>query len=81
MLSLPPTVRIYLAAQPTDLRKSFDSLAALVREGLRGDPLSGDIFVFRNKAADRIKLLVWEEDGYAIWYKRLWPAPQILVQL
>ena len=71
MLSLPPTVRIYLAAQPTDLRKSFDSLAALIREGLRGDPLSGDIFVFRNKAADRIKLLVWEEDGYAIWYKRL----------
>src|SRR5947209_20326778 len=71
MLSLPPTVRIYLAAQPTDLRKSFDGLASLVREGLRGDPLSGDIFVFRNKAADRIKLLVWEEDGYAIWYKRL----------
>ena len=71
MLSLPPTVRIYLAAQPTDLRKSFDSLAAVVREGLRGDPLSGDIFVFRNKAADRIKLLVWEEDGFAIWYKRL----------
>jgi transposase len=63
MLSLPPTVRIWLAAQPADLRKSFDSLAALVREGLRGDPLSRDIFVFRNKAADRIKLLVWEEDG------------------
>ncbi len=57
--------------QPVDLRKSFDSLAALVREGLQGDPLSGDIFVFRNKAADRIKLLIWEEDGYAIWYKRL----------
>lgn len=71
MLSLPPTVRIFLAAQPTDLRKSFDTLASLVREGLQGDPLSGDIFVFRNKAADRIKLLVWEEDGYAIWYKRL----------
>ena len=70
MLSLPPTVRIYLAAQPTDLRKSFDSLAAVVREGLQGDPMSGDIFVFRNKAADRIKLLVWEEDGYALWYKR-----------
>jgi transposase len=71
MLNLPPTVRIWLAAQPVDLRKSFDSLAALVREGLQGDPLSGDIFVFRNKAADRIKLLIWEEDGYAIWYKRL----------
>jgi transposase len=71
MLSFPPTVRIWLAAQPADLRKSFDSLAALVREGLRGDPLSGDVFVFRNKAADRIKLLLWEEDGYSIWYKRL----------
>jgi transposase len=71
MLSLPPTVRIWLAAQPADLRKSFDTLAALVRDGLQGDPLSGDIFVFRNKAADRIKLLIWEEDGYAIWYKRL----------
>ena len=71
MVSLTPTVRIWLAAQPVDLRKSFDSLAALVREGLQGDPLSGDVFVFRNKAADRIKLLIWEEDGYAIWYKRL----------
>lgn len=71
MLSLPPTVRIWLAAQPADLRKSFDSLAALVRDGLRSDPLSGDVFVFRNKAGDRVKLLVWEEDGYAIWYKRL----------
>ena len=71
MLSLPPTVRIWLSAQPADLRKSFDSLAALVREGLQGDALSGDIFVFRNKAADRVKLLLWEEDGYAIWYKRL----------
>jgi IS66 Orf2 like protein len=54
-------------------RKSFDSLAASVRDGLRGDPLSGDIFVFRDKFADRIKLLMWEEDGYAIWYKRLIP--------
>jgi transposase len=71
MLSLPPAVRIWLSAKPADLRKSFDTLAALVREGLGGDPLSGDIFVFRNKAADRIKLLVWEEDGYVIWYKRL----------
>jgi transposase len=71
MLSLPPTFRIWLSAQPADLRKSFDSLAGLVRDGLQGDPLSGDIFVFRNKSADRIKLLVWEEDGYAIWYKRL----------
>jgi transposase len=71
VLSFPPTVRIWLSAQPADLRKSFDGLAALVREGLQRDPLSGDIFVFRNKAADRIKLLLWEEDGFSIWYKRL----------
>jgi transposase len=56
MLSLPPAVRIWLSTRPADLRKSFDGLAALVRDGLRGDPLSGDIFVFRNKSADRIKL-------------------------
>jgi len=71
MLSLPPAVRIWLSTRPADLRKSFDGLAALVRDGLGGDPLSGDIFVFRNKSADRIKLLLWEEDGFAIWYKRL----------
>lgn len=71
MLSLPATVRIWLCVQPTDLRKSFDSLAATVRDAMGGDPLSGNIFVFRNKSADRIKLLLWEEDGYAIWYKRL----------
>ena len=71
MLSLPATVRIWLCAQPTDLRKSFDSLAALVRDTLGGDPLSGDLFVFRNRSADRVKLLLWEEDGFAIWYKRL----------
>ena len=58
MLSLPATVRIWLCAQPTDLRKSFDSLAAIVRDAIGGDPLSGEIFVFRNKSADRIKLLL-----------------------
>jgi len=56
--------------QPINLRKSSDSLA-LVRDPLGGDPLSGNIFVFPNKAADRIKLLVWEKDGYAIWHKWL----------
>ena len=62
MLSFPPTVRIWLAAQPADLRKSFDGLAALVRQGLQSNPLSGDIFVFRNKAGDRIKLLLWKNN-------------------
>jgi transposase len=53
MLSLPPSVRIFLCTQPTDMRKSFDTLAALVRDGLQGDPLSGHLFVFRNKLGDR----------------------------
>ena len=70
-LRTAPTVRIWLSTRLADPRKSFDSLAALVRDGFRGDPLSGDIFVLRDKPADRIRLLLWEEDGYAIWYKRL----------
>jgi transposase len=71
MLSLPPAVRIWVSAQPTDLRKSFDGLAALVEQWLGADPLSGHVFVFRNKMADRVKLLVWDGDGYVIYYKRL----------
>jgi transposase len=71
MLSLSASVPIWLATQATDLRKSFDSLAEVVRQQLRGDPLSGHLFVFRNRRADRVKLLYWDNDGYAIWYKRL----------
>jgi transposase len=71
MVSLPMSVRIWLATQATDLRKSFDSLAELVRQQLGGDPLSGQLFVFRNKRADRVKLLYWDEDGFVIIYKRL----------
>jgi len=71
MLSLPPAARIWLATQATDLRKSFDTLAELVRQQLQADPLSGQLFVFRNKRADRVKLLYWDEDGFVIIYKRL----------
>jgi len=71
MLSLPTSVRIWLATQATDLRKSFDSLAELVRQQLASDPLSGQLFVFRNKRSDRVKLLYWDEDGFVIVYKRL----------
>lgn len=71
MLSFPPAVRIWLGVQPTDLRKSFDSLAEVVRQHLEADPLSGHVFVFRNRKSDRIKLLYWDEDGYVIVYKRL----------
>src|SRR5438876_5806763 len=71
MVSLPTSVRIWLATRATDLRKSFDSLAELVRQQLQGDPLSGQLFVFRNKRADRVKLLYWDEDGFVIVYKRI----------
>ena len=71
MLSLPTSVRIWLATQATDMRKSFDTLAEVVRQQLGGDPLSGQLFVFRNKRADRVKLLYWDEDGFVIVYKRL----------
>lgn len=80
MLNFPPSVRIWLATQPTDLRRGFDGLAEQVRRHLSGDPLSGHIFVFRNKRSDRVKLLYWDEDGFVIVYKRLeqgtfaWPA-------
>lgn len=81
MLSLPLPVRIFLCTHHVDLRKSFDGLAQLVREFLDVDPMSGHLFVFRNKRADRLKLLYWDRDGYMIVYKRLekgsfrFPAP------
>jgi transposase len=74
-------VKIFLCLPPADMRKSFDSLSALASEVIRQDPLSGHLFVFRSKRGDRVKLLYWEEDGYALWYKRLeagtfrFPAP------
>ena len=60
MLSLSELVRIYFCTQPTDMRKSFDSLAAVVRDWLGHDPLSGHLFVFRSRRGDRVKLLWWD---------------------
>ena len=64
-------LRVFLCVEPTDMRKSFDTLAALVRDKLALDPLSGQLFVFRSRRGDRVKLLYWDEDGYALFYKRL----------
>ncbi len=66
-----PNVQVWLATTPVDMRKSFDSLAELVRLFLSHDPLSGNLFVFRNNALERLKILWWDEGGLAIYYKRL----------
>ena len=71
MLSLALPGRVFLCTLPTDMRKSFDTLAGLVQQELGQDPLSGDLFVFRSRRGDRLKLLWWDEDGYSLWYKRL----------
>jgi transposase len=64
-------VRIYLCTSPADMRKGFDTLAALVREHLGHDPLSGHLFLFVGRTRDRLKIMYWEADGFALWYKRL----------
>jgi transposase len=71
MLSFPSAVKIYLCKGPTDMRRSFDSLAMMVRAIIKQNPLSGHVFIFRNKRGNCLKLLYWDRDGYAIWYKRL----------
>lgn len=71
MLTLPGTVRVYLASAPLDLRKSFDGLAAATRDVIRQDPLCGHLFVFLNRRRDRVKVLMWDRNGYCLLYKRL----------
>jgi transposase len=63
--------RIFLCSVPTDMRRSFDSLAMIVEQFMGADPLSGDLFCFRSRGADRIKILAWDGDGYILYYKRL----------
>ena len=64
-------VRVYLCTSPADMRKGFDTLAAMVRNYLGYDPLSGHLFLFVGRSRDRIKIFYWDRDGYALWYKRL----------
>ena len=71
MISLPHPVRVFLHTPPTDLRKGFDALCGLVTSDFSQDPTSGHLFLFVNRRRDRIKILYWDRDGLAIWYKRL----------
>lgn len=71
MLSIPANVSVYLCARPTDMRKGFDGLHTLVVEVFERDPLDGHLFLFVNRRADRLKMLWWDRDGMALFYKRL----------
>lgn len=71
MLTLPPSVRVFLCLAPADMRRSLDGLAALTREVIREDPLSGHLFVYFNRRRDRVKVLFWDRSGLALFYKRL----------
>ena len=71
MISLPSSVRVFLHTPPTDLRKGFDALCGLVTTAFGQDPTSGHFFLFVNRRRDRMKILYWDRDGLAIWYKRL----------
>jgi transposase len=71
MIHLPASVRVYLCLTACDMRKSFDGLHALVREHLELDAFGGHLFVFASRRRDRLKILYWDRDGFAIWSKRL----------
>jgi transposase len=71
MLGLSANLRYYQCCGPTDMRNGFDGLAGIVRNNLGKDPVSGDIFIFLNKPLTHIKLLYWDGDGFALFYKRL----------
>jgi transposase len=66
VIAVPPGVRVLLAAEPVDFRKGMDGLAALVQRALRADPFAGDVFIFRAKRADRVKLLVFDGTGLVV---------------
>lgn len=71
MLSFPSSQRIFAATAPIDFRKAHDGLHAAVKHGFAHDPLDGSVFVFFNRRRDRVKLLVWDHNGFWLFYKRL----------
>jgi len=70
-MMLPSRVRVLIANESVDFRKSFDGLCGVVREALGEDPLSAALFVFRNRRGDQIRILWWDRNGFALWMKRL----------
>ena len=71
MPTLPSSVRVYLAAEPVDLRRGHDGLVAIVRNTWKLDPFEGHLFVFLGRRLDRVKILVWDCNGFVLYYKRL----------
>jgi len=71
MIALPSDIRLYLALEPVSMHRSFDGLAILAQEVVQQNPLNGHLFIFRNKRADKIKALLWDRNGFWIFYKRL----------
>jgi len=71
MLGFTAAQRYYLSLPPADMRKSYDGLSGLVRQGLGRDPLSGEVFIFLNRRRTMMKLLVWDRSGFVLWSKRL----------
>jgi transposase len=71
MLALSSSRRYFLYGNISDMRKGFDSLSGIVRDELKQNPLSGDIFIFFNRRRNQIKLLLFEGDGFSMYYKRL----------
>lgn len=71
MIGLASGLKVFVCTQPADMRRSFDGLGGMAVSIIEQDPLSGHLFVFRNRNRDRLKILYWDRDGLAIWYKRL----------
>ena len=71
MIGLALGVKVYLCTEPADMRRGFDGLSGMAQSLMKQDPLSGHLFVFRNRNRDKLKILYWDQDGLAIWYKRL----------
>jgi transposase len=70
MIALAHTLQVFICTKPTDMRCSFDSLCGMAENLMKQDPMSGHLFVFRNRNRDRLKILYWDRDGLAIWYKK-----------